>query len=195
MRMRRLPLLAAAAGILVCSGGCAITSRVPQPKGEPTAPEPATESASPPGGRPDLTVRYSTGRAMEDFPFPTGAVASAVLEAMDDLKITVHRRGRDGPVAQIEGRTPDNRAVTVTLRHQKPVTHLSCRVGWFGDEPYSRALLRRIAVRLGMLPPEAIPDVVPSAPSPNPYFSRSAVSDEEMMRDFVEAPYRSRPDM
>ena len=132
---------------------------------------------------------------MQDFAAPSGKVAAAVLEAMDDLKITVTRRDHDGAAAQIDGRTPDRRTVTVTLRPEKPITHVSCRVGWFGDEPMSRALLRRVGVRLGTLPPEAIPEEVPSAPPPNPYFSRDAVPDAEMMRDFIEAPYRNRPDM
>jgi hypothetical protein len=132
---------------------------------------------------------------MQDFQFPAGAVASAVIEAMEDLDITVSRRDHDGPASQIEGRTADNRTVTVTLRPQKPITHVSCRVGWFGDEPLSRTLLHRIGVRLGTLPPEAIPENIPSSPASNPYFSRDAVPDAEMMRDFIEAPYRNRPDI
>jgi hypothetical protein len=140
-------------------------------------------------------VRYSGGRAMQDFQIPFATVATAVTEAMEDLNMRVTRRGQDGPAAQIEGLTADNRMVAVTLRSSKPITHVSCRIGWFGDEPLSRTLLRRIGVRLGTLPPEAIPEKPPSAPAPNPYFSRDAVSDAEMMRDFIEAPYRTRPDM
>jgi len=187
--MSRLPLVVASAGMFVLTDGCAMTARVLPP----TAESPA--AASPSGDRPAPSPRYSTGRAMQDFAFPSGKVAAAVLEAMEDLNITVTRRDHDGPASQIEGRTPNNQTVTVTLRPQKPITHVSCRVGLFGDEPLSRTLLRRVAVRLGTLPPEAIPDGVPSAPASNPYFSRDAVSDAEMMRDFIEAPYRSRPDM
>jgi hypothetical protein len=132
---------------------------------------------------------------MQDFRFPAGAVTTAVLDAMEDLNITVTRRDQDGPASQIEGRTADNRTVIVTLRPQKPITRVSCRIGWFGDEPLSRTLLQRIGVRLGVLPPEAIPDSPPSQPAPNPYFSRDAVPDSEMMRDFYEAPYRNRPDL
>jgi hypothetical protein len=36
---------------------------------------------------------------------------------------------------------------------------------------------------------------VPSEPAPNPYFSRDAIPDSEMMKDMIEAPYRTRPDM
>lgn len=189
MSHRRLRLVAASAGILAIGGGCALTAHVRPPRDdEPPAP-------SSPAGPIDTTIRYSTGRAMQDFPAPSGKVAAAVMEAMEDLNIAVTRRDRDGPAAQIDGRTPDNRTVTVTLRPQKPITHVSCRVGWFGDEPLSRTLLRRIGVRLGTLPPEAIPEHIPSKPASNPYFSRDAVSDEEMLRDYIEAPYRSRPDM
>lgn len=187
--MRRLPLVAATAGILSVSGGCATTSRVASPRGEEAA-APAQQPA-----RPDPNYRYSTGRGQQEFQSPSAAVEEAAVEAMEDLSITVVRRGHEGPVSQIEGRTPDNRTITVTLRPQKPITRVSCRVGWFGDEPFSRTLLHRIGVRLGVFPPEAIPDKIPSAPASNPYFSRNAVSDEEMMRDFLEAPYRSRPDM
>ena len=69
---------------------------------------------------------------------------------------------------------------------------VSCRIGWFGDEPLSRTLLERIGVRLGTLPPAAIPDRPPSAPASNPIFSRDAVPDSVIFRDFAEAPYRDR---
>jgi Protein of unknown function (DUF3568) len=187
--MSRLPLVAASAGMIVLTDGCALTARVSTPTPEPPA------ATSPSEDRRASSPRYSTGRAMQDFEYPSGKVAAAVLEAMEDLNITVTRRDHDGPASQIEGRTPNNQPVTVTLRPQKPITHVSCRVGLSGDEPVSRTLLRRVAVRLGTLPPEAIPDKVPSAPASNPYFSRDAIPDAEMMRDFIEAPYRSRPDM
>jgi hypothetical protein len=163
---------------MLAQAGCATTAPASQPQATPPAP----------------SIRYSTGRAIQDFPFPSAAVTAAVLEAMDDLNLTVSRRDQDGPASQIDARTQDNRTVTVTLRPQKPITRVSCRIGWFGDEPLSRALLRRVGVRLGMLPPEAIPDRPPSEPASNPYFSRDAIPDSEMMRDIIEAPYRNRPD-
>jgi hypothetical protein len=188
MRMRRLPLLAASTGIMAL-GGCATTSR-------PTTPGVERASAtSSPAEKPAFTPRYSAGRSMQDFRSSSAEVAAAVLEAMSDLKMTVTRRSQEGTASQIEGRTPDGRAVVVTLRPQKPITRVSCRIGWFGDEPLSRTLVRRVAVRLGVLPPEEIPENPPSQPASNPYFSRDAVPDSEMMRDFYEAPYRSRPDI
>ena len=130
---------------------------------------------------------------MQDFQFPSSTVTAAVLEAMQDLNIAVTRRDHDGTASQIDGRTVNNRGVTITLRPQKPITPVSCRVGWFGDELFSKALLRRIGIRLGTLPPEAIPENPPSSPAGNPYFSREAVSDYEMMRDYIEAPYPQSP--
>jgi hypothetical protein len=72
------------------------------------------------------------------------------------------------------------------------MTQVAIRVGWFGDEPLSQAILERMGVRLGSRPPEAIPAAAPSAPSRNPFFARDAVPDSVMLRDFAEAPYRDR---
>ena len=73
-----------------------------------------------------------------------------------------------------------------------PAPPRSARIGWFGDEALSQALLERVGVRAGTRAPEAIPDEPPSTPSGNPYFSRSAISDEVMLRDLADAPYHDR---
>jgi hypothetical protein len=143
---------------------------------------------------PATAFSYSAGRGLQDFKATPAALRKAVLEAMDDLAMTVVQRGRDGTVTQIEGRTSDRRTVTVTIRPQLATTRVSCRVGWFGDEPLSQSLVERVGVRLGTRPPEPIPDQPPSAPAANPFFSRTAVPDALMLRDFAEAPYRNRVD-
>jgi hypothetical protein len=188
MRIASLAQLAAAVAMLV-GAGCAMTPRGSTTRNERTTQPPQPED------RPAPKPRYSAGRAMQDFPFPSATIISAVREAMEDLSMTVTRRSQDGPASQVEGRTADGRGVSVTLRPNKPITRVSCRIGWFGDEPMSMTLMRRIGVRLGTLPPEAVPDQIPSEPGRNPFFSRDAVPDSEMMRDFYEAPYRSRPDI
>ncbi len=135
---------------------------------------------------------FSAGRAMQDFAVPLGKVGTAVTEAMDDLRMTSVETGRDGTVYKVQARTGDNRAVMVTLRPHQTQTRVACRIGTFGDEVLSRALLERTGVRLGTLPAAAIPDKVPSTPGSNPFFSRDAVPDAVMLKDVAEAPYRDR---
>jgi Protein of unknown function (DUF3568) len=133
---------------------------------------------------------YSAGRAIQDFSLPSTKVGTAMTEAMADLKMASIQPGRNGAVYKIEAKTEDNRAVMVTLRPHQTQTRVSCRIGMFGDEPLSKALLERTGVRLGTLPPVPIPDQVPSSPGSNPFFSRDAVPDEMMLKDVAEAPYR-----
>ena len=82
----------------------------------------------------------------------------------------------------------------MTLRSQYPVTRVSCRIGWFGDEPLTRNRDASRRGAAGTIPPEPIPDHLPSKPAPNPYLSRMNIPDSEMVKDMVEAPYRNRPD-
>ena len=163
---------------LLFAAGCSTTS----PFIEPT----------PKGAGPASGFSYSTGRGVEDFPSTLSIVAPAVTAAMSDLKMDDVRQSHDGAVIRIEGRTSDDRPVSVTLRFRRGATQVGARIGRFGDKPLSRALLERVGVRLGTRTPEAIPDAPPSTPSANPYFSRDAVSDSEMLRDFVDAPYHDR---
>jgi Protein of unknown function (DUF3568) len=135
---------------------------------------------------------YGAGRAIQDYSLPSSQVGTAVTEAMADLKMASIQPGRNGAVYKIQAKTEDNRAVMVTLRPHQTQTRVSCRIGAFGDEPLSKALLERTGVRLGTLPPTPIPDHVPSSPGSNPFFSRNAVPDSEMLKDAAEAPYRDR---
>ncbi len=161
------------------SCGCATTATP-----APSAPIVDSESA--------LEPTFSTGRAVQEFPVLAGAAANAVVEAMDDLKMTSVKRGRDGAVYKIDAKSADNRSVTVTIRPRQNAARVCCRVGWLGDEPLSRTLLERVGVRLGTLPPAAIPENPPSAPSSNPLFSLGGQPDTDYLRDLSEAPYRDR---
>jgi hypothetical protein len=80
----------------------------------------------------------------------------------------------------------------VTVRTLAGSSTTTARVGWFGDQALSRAILDRIGVRLGELPPEPIPDTIPSTPARNPFFSREAVPDEIMLRDQADAAFNDR---
>jgi hypothetical protein len=140
----------------------------------------------------DAAFSFSSGRGIQSFPSSPAPVLAALHEALGDLELKPAQVRHDGTVLRLESRTSDDRAVVVTLRSHRANTYATVRVGWFGDEPLSRALLQRTAIRLGSQPPEAIPVTAPSAPSRNPFFSRDAIPDSVMLRDFAEAPYRDR---
>ena len=140
---------------------------------------------------------YSGGRAVQDFPRSVNIVSGAVAESMEDLKMTAIKRKRDGSVFQIHARTADDRPVLVTIRPHQEQSRLEqarvgCRIGWFGDEPLSRAFMERLGIRLELLPPAPIPDTPPSSPAPNPFLARDSAVKDEMVRDMMDAPYRDR---
>ena len=133
---------------------------------------------------------YGAGRATQNFAYPPATVQTAIVAAMQDLRIQSVRQINDGSTIVFEGTTADNRGATVTLRPHTLGTRLSARVGMFGDQALSRAIMDRIGIRLGSLPPAAIPEEPPSTPASNPYFSRSAISDEEMLKERADHPDR-----
>jgi len=155
------------------AGGCATVAPTAQPTAEPPR-------------------AFSAGRAIEDFPRKPNVVSTAVADALLDLKMTSIKNARDGAVYKIEARTTDNRSVLVTVRPHQDQSRVGCRVGWFGDEPLSKAIIERIGIRLELLPPAPIPENPPSSPAPNPFLLRDAALKDGMIRDMVEAPYRDR---
>jgi hypothetical protein len=154
-------------------------------------------AAVPALGHPDGTssggskFSYSGGRAVQTFEQSPTTVHPAVLAALDDLRIESVRQISDGGAVVFEGTTADGRKASLTLRPHPVGSRLSARVGVFGDEALSRALIDRVAIRLGALPPAAIPAKFPSSPSSNPYFTRTGIPDTEALREIAEAPYRS----
>ena len=99
-------------------------------------------------------------------------------------------RINEGGAIVFQGTTADNRNASVTLRPHPVGSRLSARIGLFGDEPLSRALMDRVGVRLGERAPAAVPADIPSEPAGNPYFSRTAVPDAVLLKDQADAPYR-----
>jgi len=167
---------AALAGCLLVSTGCAVTS--------PRASLPTADAE--PG------FSFSTGQGSQTFGSPVGEVGPRVVEALGDLGMTDIRTTRDGTVLRHEARTSDGRSASVTLRSRGGASTASARVGLFGDQALSRAILDRVAIRLGERPPEPVPDELPSTPAANPFFSRSAVPDSVMLRDQADAAYTDR---
>lgn len=136
------------------------------------------------------TFSYSGGRAVQIFPQPISTVQQATLASFEDLRIGSVRPTNDGGAIVLQGTTADNRSASVVLRPNHTGTRVSARFGLFGDQPLSLALMDRIGVRLGNLPPSAVPVDPPSEPGKNPYFSRGAVSDEVMLKDQADAAFR-----
>ncbi len=139
---------------------------------------------------PTPAFSYSAGRALQSFALPPSKVQPALLAAVDDLRMQSVSVTQEGSNTVVQATTPSNHRATIMLRPEPTGSHISARIGMFGDEPFSRALMDRVAVRLGTAPPKAIPAETPSAPASNPYFSRTAVSDEVMLKDQADAPYR-----
>ncbi len=169
---RRANGRATLAALLALSPGCAL-------------PKPALA----PIGR---AFEYSAGQGSQTFPAPTATVSVAVAEALSDLDMHDVRPLRDGAVLRYEAVTKDDRSCAVTIRSLAGSSTATARVGWFGDPALSRAILDRVAVRLGEAPPEPIGDEPPTPPAGNPFFSRDAVPDSVMLRDQVDATYNDR---
>jgi hypothetical protein len=130
---------------------------------------------------------YGAGKATQEFAAPAATVQGVIAAAMDDLQIKHVRQRHDGQAQIFQGWTKDNTPAVLTLRPGNGAARVTARIGWFGDEPYSRALFERIGIRLGHRPPAAIPEQPPSAPAPNPFFSRQAVPDAVMLREQSES--------
>jgi hypothetical protein len=171
--MRRICLVAALAG--VAASGCRTIAPVVAPPSEP----PAAPTAA--------GFLYGAGKATQEFAAPAATVQGAITAALGDLQVSQVRQRHDGPSQIFQGWTRENTPAVVTLRPGNGAARVTARIGWFGDEPFSRALFQRIGIRLGHLPPAAIPAEPPSAPAPNPFFSRQAVPDALMLREQSES--------
>ncbi|AMV37216.1 DUF3568 family protein [Planctomyces sp. SH-PL62] len=176
---RRATRRASLAAVLLVTAGCAVTSpRIAPPMGV------STDAGA--------DFAYSAGQGARSFAAPQSAVGPAAAEALADLGLRDLRPTRDGTVLRYEAVTTDDRSASVTIRSLGRTSHAVVRVGWFGDQALSRAILERVAVRLGHSAPEPIPDAPPSTPASNPFFSRSAVPDSVMLRDQADAAYTDR---
>jgi hypothetical protein len=170
--MRRIALTAAAWLAASIVGGCAAVR-----------PFPASTLNDVP-----TDFSYLAGRASQTFKGVPTTVHPAVIAALDDLRVINLRQHNDGSTLVFEGTTADNRTASVAIKpHPGGTSRVSSRIGLFGDEALSRALMDRIAIRLGALPPAAIPTEIPSTPGSNPYFSKSAIPDSEMLKDRSDA--------
>lgn len=136
---------------------------------------------------------YENGQATQGFPFTAQQVIAAAIEAMNDLGIRQTRQILDGPITTYEGRTADGRRASVSVESRKSMPLVTARFGWIGDEALSRALMDRIGIRLGTLPPAAIPAQPPDVPKGPQVYSPGIVPKAAMPRTVSDAGYRDTP--
>lgn len=147
-------------------------------------------------GGPSLVVPtygYASGTASQGFARDRAEVEAALRDAMDELAIR-----REGPIdwdaerTVVHARTEDGHRAQVELIDRGAATEARVRIGLFGDEALSKAVLDRLGRRLGTLPPEATPAAAADSPSV-PHFSRDAVPDAVMLRGFTEGSHTPTP--
>ena len=165
---------------------------------------------------------YQAGKASQGFGSSGAQVQAAALEAMADLGIHSVRQSEHlshdpaeparlgvSPSTQslvtFDGRTVDGRHATITVTSRvagpdatrpeiaRPVI-VTARFGWIGDEALAKALMDRIGIRLGTLPPSAIPAEPPSDASITSLFSGGDKKPAAgMIRGQADAGYRDTP--
>ena len=179
--MRRIALTATALLASCAGAGCQTVG--------PAALNAVSRAESPSPGGSDYS--YGGGRAVQTFVQAPAAVQPAVLAALEDLRVSSLRQISDGGSIVFEGTTADDRKATVTLRPEARGTHLTARVGLFGDRRSPEPSWTGSASAWATSPPPPFPSNPPSDPAPNPYFSRRAGFDAEVLRDQAESPYRA----
>ena len=137
-----------------------------------------------------VNYTYRAGAASQGFPRPPAEVQRAAVDAMADMSIHSVRSAPDEGGVTYSGTTADGQGATVTVKNRGAFASAIVRVGWFGNEQLSRAVIDRIGVRLGTLPPEAVPAEPPKAQR-TPIFSSRAVPDSVMIQEITEAAPRN----
>jgi hypothetical protein len=156
--VRRIILAGAALAALV-NGGCLVVA--------------ATAATAAAGG---ATYAYFRGQLYRDYPAGLDDAHAAARAAFDDLQMPVVR---DEPAAPgqvfLEARTGTGHPVRVTLAvrgaavpAEGPITHVSVRIGTFGDDDVSTKLLDRIDAHLTpRVAPQPAPELHPVAAPPH----------------------------
>jgi hypothetical protein len=117
-------------------------------------------------------VYYARGQLYRDYPASLDNSTVAVKTALNEMQLPVVGEKSDAGEVEIESRTGDGDPISIklsTVTNRVPAdpatTHISVRVGKFGDESLSTRLLDRISLHLEA-PVQMRP--VPSGPAPAP---------------------------
>jgi hypothetical protein len=133
---------------------------------------------------------FEDGWGAQGFDVAGDKVLEAAQQGMGELKMhTIHQSRFDVTTRILDGQAHDGRHIRVVVRPSGSGSLVTARVGRFGDDALSKALMERIGVRLGTLPPAEVPDEPPTSPRRR-FFSKFAVPDAQMLRDEAEVGYR-----
>ena len=139
---------------------------------------------------------YRAGTASQGFPVTPAEVRKVAVEALSDLRISSIRETIEPDTTLIlDGTTGDGRSARLTIQPLGAFTATTVRVGLLGDEALSKAILDRIGIRLGSMPPAAIPTEVPtSAQLPIQTSStKKSASDTSTIRNQYPTNYHDSP--
>jgi hypothetical protein len=119
---------------------------------------------------------YYRGEICKYYPAGPEATFAATRAALFDLNMPILSEQNRGDHGNIEGSTATNDKVHVSIRQDTdngpaagPLTRVGVRVGMFGNDETSTAILRQVEVRLsyppsGRLVPQAAPTLGPIQP-------------------------------
>lgn len=94
-------------------------------------------------------VAYAKGDLESTTDASVAKTYDAALKAMDELKLTPIMKSQDNLAAEIVARTATDKKVTVKLTYEtEKLTHVSIRIGVFGDEALSRAIYDKVKENL-----------------------------------------------
>jgi hypothetical protein len=137
---------------------------------------------------------YVGGRGIQLFPTSPKLLPN-IKDAMSELNMhsIVQNEDPSGLIV-LEGKTAAEVNIRTTVQTSGVNSTVSVKIGWFGDEPLTRALLDRIGLKQGKLPEQPNPNAATTdtdekaaeKPKSQGIFSRDAVPDAVMLRDQVE---------
>jgi hypothetical protein len=95
------------------------------------------------------TMAYVGGELQSSENAPIDKTWNATQQAAANMGFIVTEREKDATQARMVARTSDNKDVTIRLeREAKEITNVRVRVGTFGDEQRSRAIMEEIRSRV-----------------------------------------------
>jgi hypothetical protein len=101
------------------------------------------------------------GKLEEDVEAPVLKVQRATVAGLKDLDLPLVKETGDKLTAEIESRSADGKTVRIHIDSvSTSKSHVTIRVGWFGDEARSRRILEAIHRRIDAK--ERVPAARPS---------------------------------